>query len=167
MKKTKIILPALAVVLVIGLAVGTAIAYFTAHTEAAGSVKVGLGFETVIEEKVENTQKTVTIHNDGPESVWVRVTAFSAYAMDYSQPKGGWTKGKDGYWYYNDILAAGGDTTDLVISISAPGEEAKKEDFNVIVLYECAPVRYDAAGNPDPTSGQDATNWNIKKGGEK
>ena len=50
MKKTKIILPALAVILVIGLLAGPALAYFTAHTEAAGDAIVGLGFETRIDE---------------------------------------------------------------------------------------------------------------------
>ena len=170
MKTRKIILPALAVILVIGLAVGTAIAYFTAHTEASGSEKVNLGFETIIEEKVESTQKTVTIRNSGPESVWVRVTAFSAYDLDYSKTKG-WTKSDDdGYWYYDKILAAGESTTDnLIVGISRPAEETQIDDFNVIVLYECTPVQYDENGNPDPATAM-AAKWDLKadttKGGE-
>ena len=78
MKTRKIILPALAVILVIGLAVGTAIAYFTAHTEATGSVPVALGAKTEIEESIKDLDKVITISNKGPEAVWVRAKAYSA-----------------------------------------------------------------------------------------
>lgn len=164
MKKTKIILPALAVILVIGLMVGPALAYFTAHTEAKGDAKINLGFATEIEEFVDGMHKEITISNKGPQSVWVRATAFSAFELDYSKTTG-WTDGGDGYWYYNSFLAAGDDTGDtpLVVEISTKDKEAAASaDFNIIVLYECAPVLYDANGNPSPASATDQANWNIE-----
>lgn len=164
MKKTKLILPALAVILVIGLMVGPALAYFTAHTEAAGDAKVSLGFQTEITEKVDNLQKTVNISNKGPESVWVRAIAFSAFELDYSKTTG-WTKGSDGYWYYNKFLAANENTeaNPLIVGISTKDQEAAASaDFNIIVLYECAPVQYDVDGNPSPAVATDQANWNIE-----
>jgi predicted ribosomally synthesized peptide with SipW-like signal peptide len=166
MKKTKIILPALAVILVIGLLAGPALAYFTAHTEAKGSAEVGLGFETYIEETHADLYKQITITNEGPQSVWVRVTAFSVFDLDYSGT--GWTDGGDGYWYYDSVLAAG-DATDpaLKVEISTDDQdEASTANFNIIVIYECTPVQYDANGVQQPAS------WNIpatvvaQKGGE-
>lgn len=168
MKKTKIILPALAAILVIGLMVGPALAYFTAHLEATGGAKVNLGFKTEIKETVKDMQKTVVISNKGPESVWVRAMAFSAYDLEYSGT--GWIIGPGGYYYFDQALAAGESTQDkpLVIGIKTTVVEGDTTtppasgEFNVVVIYECAPLLYDADGNPDPSFAWDAANWNIE-----
>ena len=159
MKTRKIILPALAVILVIGLAVGTAIAYFTAHTEATGSVPVALGAKTEIEESIKDLDKVITIRNKGPESVWVRAKAYSAYELTYKGE--GWSEGEDDFYVYGDIVEAGQTADTLTVSITAPTDEVT-EEFNVIVIYECTKVMYDDEGNlEDP-------DWSlaVKKGGE-
>ena len=159
MKTRKIILPALAVILVIGLAVGTAIAYFTAHTEATGSVPVALGAKTEIEESIKDLDKVITISNKGPESVWVRAKAYSAYELTYKGE--GWSEGEDDFYVYGDIVEAGQTADTLTVSITAPADEVT-EEFNVIVVYECTKVMYDDDGNLlDP-------DWSlaVKKGGE-
>lgn len=160
MKTRKIILPALAVILVIGLMVGPALAYFTAHAEAKGDASVSLGFETEITEEYADLHKDITISNKGPQSVWVRATAFSVFGLTYSGT--GWTDGGDGYWYYDSILAADEATEVLKVEISTDDQEkASSADFNIIVLYECTPVMYDASGNPSPSTAQ-AASWNIE-----
>lgn len=159
MKTRKIILPALAVILVIGLAVGTAIAYFTAHTEATGSVPVALGAKTEIEESIKDLDKVITISNKGPEAVWVRAKAYSAYELTYKGE--GWSEGEDDFYVYGDIVEAGQTADTLTVSITAPADEVT-EEFNVIVVYECTKVMYDDDGNLlDP-------DWSlaVKKGGE-
>ena len=159
MKTRKIILPALAVILVIGLAVGTAIAYFTAHTEATGGVPVALGAKTEIEESIKDLDKVITISNKGPESVWVRAKAYSAYELTYKGE--GWSEGEDDFYVYGDIVEAGQTADTLTVSITAPADEVT-EEFNVIVIYECTKVMYDDEGNLlDP-------DWSlaVKKGGE-
>ena len=159
MKTRKIILPALAVILVIGLAVGTAIAYFTAHTEATGSVPVALGAKTEIEESIKDLDKVITISNKGPEAVCVRAKAYSAYELTYKGE--GWSEGEDDFYVYGDIVEAGQTADTLTVSITAPADEVT-EEFNVIVVYECTKVMYDDDGNLlDP-------DWSlaVKKGGE-
>ena len=163
MKTRKIILPALAVILVIGLAVGTAIAYFTAHTEATGSVPVALGAKTEIEESIKDLDKVITISNKGPEAVWVRAKAYSAYELTYKGNN--WIapgeEDKEGFYVYSKIVEAGQTADTLTVSITAPTDEVT-EEFNVIVIYECTKVMYDDDGNLlDP-------DWSlaVKKGGE-
>ena len=50
---------------------------------------------------------------------------------------GTWAPGGD-YYYYQQILYAGGSTAPIDIKIAAEGEEAQKlHDFNFVVVYEC------------------------------
>ena len=180
MKKTKIILPALAVILVIGLMVGPALAYFTAHTEAKGSAKINLGFETEIKEEIVDMQKIVNISNKGPESVWVRAKAFSAYDLNYTSSTD-WEIGPDNYYYLKvplnakESTAASGDDDsytyldkplvigiETTVTVDGTTIAQAPEDFNVVVVYECAPVQYDANGNPSPAAATDPANWKIE-----
>ena len=151
MRKKKILLTAaLAAVLVAVLAVGSTLAYFTAHTEAKGSAEVKLGYKTEITEEFKDMQKIVTITNnkDSKEPVWVRARAYSAFGLTY-EGDGSWTgPDKDGFYTYKDPLAPGESTaTPLTVSISAPAADADTEEFNVIVTYECTKVLYDEDGN--------------------
>lgn len=154
MKKSKIILPALAAVLVIGLTVGTALAYFTAHEEAKGSAPVQLGSTTTITEEVDGLEKELTISNDGPESCWVRAKAFSAYPLAYSGTD--WNRDasapegttSDVYYYYANVVDAEKAASPLTIKINEGKYPEDAEDFNVIVVYESIRVKYDAEGKP-------------------
>jgi hypothetical protein len=102
-----------------------------------------------VEETVVNWVKYITITNEGDgQSVYVRATAFagSQYLLTYSDGSGSWTPGSDGYYYYQDILAPGESSEQLLVRIDNIPEDAV--DFNVVVVYESTPVLYDADGNP-------------------
>ncbi|MFR5585123.1 MAG: hypothetical protein ACLTLQ_16080 [[Clostridium] scindens] len=60
---------------------------------------------------------------------------------------GAWEeRDSDGYWYYNDVLPAGGMTKELLAEITIP--EDLKDSFNVVVIQECTQVLYKDDGTP-------------------
>lgn len=132
------------------LAVGSAMAYFTTYTTAGGGVTMNMGFtETVPDEKVDENGKHVTIKNTGNYDCFVRVKAFAPVELTYNAPDGGWSAGKDDYWYYDEILPAGQTTgSELNITYTFPSGDDKPEEFNIVVIQECTPVLYDEDGNP-------------------
>ena len=148
MKKRTLLMSALAVVLAAGMTIAPAMAYFTAHTDASGSVAVELGDKTTIDEDVDGWNKAITIHNEGPESVYVRARAFAGSELQLDYSGSGWssTPDEDGWYYYtaNDgIVPADGDTTTLNVAISnIPTDVVDGDEVNVSVVYECAKVIY-------------------------
>lgn len=152
LNKKTICLTAAALTMTMGLSVGTALAYFTTYAEASGGVALDLGFTTTVPgETVDDWTKHVTISNTGDYDCYVRVRAFAgnAYTLQYSG--GNWTLGTDGYYYYNEIVPAGGSTgtLDIVIAGAVDGQS-----FNVVVVQECTPVQYDEDGSP-------YADWNV------
>lgn len=128
-----------------------AMAYFTTYVSAGGSQIVNLGAETEIHEDVSNMTKHISIENASAiNDCFVRVKVFCGgeLTIDYTETEGNqnWYLGNDGYWYYRPILAAGATTTVLDAKIVLP-EDFDKDNFNVVVIQECTPVVYDAAGN--------------------
>jgi hypothetical protein len=158
MKKRTLLMSALAVALAAGMTIAPAMAYFTAHTEAVGSVAIALGDKTHIEENVKGWNKTVIISNEGPESVYVRAKAIAGgdLSLDYS---GSWTLGTGGWYYYDGIVDKDGETDPLKISIGNVPEEA--DEANVTVIYECTRVFYDEEGNPIALDAESA-DWTVK-----
>ncbi len=164
MKKKNIILTILAIVMVLGLTLQGAMAYFTTYVSAAGGMPIHLGHRTTIEEKVDNLKKTVTISiTQGPDEVYVRAKAFyptnlPGMSVSYSNgdPKDGgtWSDGGDGWWYYDITLNSETRKTarDLIVDITYTIPEGVKiekgDNFNVIVVYE-ATAAVDEEGNPD------------------
>ena len=152
LKKT-IGLSAVALVLTAGLAVGTAMAYFTTYATAEGGYTLDLGFtQTIPNEDVVNGKKEITLENIGEFDCYVRLKALTgdAYKDDirYSEPagEGKWTPGADGYYYYSDIVAPGASSSQIDVSFVL--SEENPVDFNVIIIQECTPVHYDEDGNP-------------------
>ncbi|MBR2807215.1 MAG: hypothetical protein IKE18_10640 [Oscillospiraceae bacterium] len=168
MNKKKLFLAVAVAAIVLSVVILPAIAYFTAHAEAEGTVELALGMSTVIEEPtvdLDSWEKHVVITNEGPESVFVRARAFagSKYKLDYEGE--GWTDGKDGYWYYSEILPEGGESDELIVKIGNVPEDADYGDkFNVVVIYEAVKVEYNADGSTK------APDWSmaavIDNGGE-
>ena len=147
--KKPLVLAAAAIALTGSLTVGSAMAYFTTYATAQGGVKMNMGFtETVPNEEVDENGKHVTISNTGDYDCFVRVKAFAPVDLSYKAPKGGWTAGDDGYWYYDEVLPAGKTTEqELNVSYTFPTGDDKASEFNVVVIQECTPVLYDADGN--------------------
>ncbi|MBQ2040609.1 MAG: hypothetical protein II482_00525 [Lachnospiraceae bacterium] len=163
MKKNKLLLTALAVILAMGVMVAPALAYFTAHTEAAGGIALDLGHQTTIDEEFYDWGKIISVNNEGPESCYVRVQAFSSERLEV-KASGAWTDGGDGWWYYNDIVDAGESTTPLDVAISDKSEKELVDGqiVDVAIVYESMKVVYDENGKPDPADPTDASIWTTK-----
>ena len=145
---------AAALALTAAVSAGSALAYFTTYTQAAGGVALQLGSaQTIPLEEVDNWTKHVTVQNTGEVPCMVRVRAFTGSALEGQLTYSGdnWSPAGDGYYYYSQVLEPGEATPDVLdIQIDNTGME---EDFNVIVVQECAPVVYD--GNNQPTGDWD------------
>lgn len=172
-KKQQVVLAALAFTLVLAAGIGRAQAYFTAYTEARGGYALRLGGQTEIEETFSSWQKRVSIqnHTDSSGPVYVRARAWcgSGYALEYGSDSGRWTadgEKNDGWYYYSVPLAAGETADELLVSIKcrvvkengemvltdipdSPDKSKGQQDaFQVAVVYESTPVRYDEGGAP-------------------
>ena len=153
MKRRTIFLAVLAAALVLVMGIGSAFAYFTATTSAAGSITISLEPRTEIHEPdVINGVKHIVITNEeDAEPAWVRAQVFAgASAGELTVDGSGWTDGGDGWYYYDAILEPGGQTEELLVTISrlVDTEDAPEEgdNFNVVVVYESTLVLYDEAG---------------------
>lgn len=152
MKMNKKILATAALVLPLTIGTGSALAYFTANTVAAGGAMVAVGTDTEIIEDVSSMTKHVTIKNseDGG-AVYVRVMAYTDSLHTLKYEGSDWTKDGD-YYYYNRVLEPGSTTPQLDIKIEAKPGAVQQEDFNVIVIYEQTPVEYVTDENGDTTA---------------
>ena len=110
-----ICLASLALVLVAGLSIGSALAYFTTYPVAEGGVTLDLGFaETEIGEDVVDGKKEIILTNTGDFDCYVRMKALTGDSykdsITYSEPGGAgkWAPGADGFYYYSDIVPAKG-----------------------------------------------------------
>lgn len=154
-KKKTIGLTLTALTLVLCLAAGSAMAYFTTYVTAKGSKTITLGAtETIPNETVSNEKKEITVQNTGKYDCYVRIKALTGDAYEssiiYSEPDNAekWTLGADGYYYYSEIVPAEtGETSQIDVAFTFPsGEELP--DFNIIIIQESTPVLYDANGTP-------------------
>ena len=163
MKRNKLLLTALAVILAMGVMVAPALAYFTAHTEAAGGVGIDLGSKTTIDEKIVDMSKEIVVTNEGPESCYVRVAAYSSESLTTSSTSSGWTKDGD-WWYYNEVVDAGDSTPVLKVEITGKPESeiTAGQVAQVAIVYESMKVVYDKDGKPDPADPTDPTIWKTK-----
>lgn len=125
--------------------------YFSTYTEAKGRVVLQpWKVETEINEKVSDWTKHVVVTNSADGSpVYVRAKAFAGEGLDITYETGGnWTLGEDGYYYYNGILEPKAETPELLVKINNPPKEGEDgQQFNVVVIYESTPVRYNEAGD--------------------
>ena len=137
---------------VLAAGMGTAHAYFTTYVAVRGGFPIEMGDRTEITETFSNWVKHVRIANEaGSEPVYIRAKAFcgSAYDLVYVDESGRWSPGEDGYYYYDGIVNGGEVTEELQVRIeNVPEDITDPTSFNVVVVYESTPVRYDEAGNP-------------------
>lgn len=149
MRLDKKILATAAVVLPLSAGIGSALAYFTANTTAAGGYEVEVGApSTDITETFGDWTKHVSVTNTGEVPVYVRVRAFSGSQYTLSYDGSGWTL-KNGYYEYDTVLEVGATTSGLDIKIEGvPQDAADKDTFNVVVIYERTPaVQYNKDGS--------------------
>ena len=155
--KKSLCLAAAALALTAGLSVNSAMAYFTTYATAAGGVTISLGSTTTVpEETVSDWTKHIVIKNTGDFECYVRVKVFAGDKYQDGLKYQGSEKlspGEGDYYYYSDVVPAGGETEELQVKIDSKDSE---EEFNVIVAQECTPVLYDDQGNP-------YADWNAKQ----
>lgn len=147
-------LTAAAILLLGGIGVSGAMAYFTTQVAAKGGYSLTLGAETAIEEEVEDMTKHIVLVNTGENDCYVRIKVFcgSHFTINYSSATDDksepyWKLNeRDGYWYYRDIVPAGGKTEELLAEIEVP--EDFTESFDIVVIQECTPTLYEENGTP-------------------
>ena len=149
MKKNRILLTALAAVLILSLSIGSALAYFTDWTDANGEEVVHAGHTGEINETFDKWTKHVTVKNTSADvSVYIRAMVFTTYNVTCEGYK--WTPnpaGKNEYIYYADPVGPGETAPDVLdVTITPPSNLTDGESFNVIVVYEAVPARYNSDG---------------------
>ncbi len=169
--------------LLAGLTLESSMAYFTTYVSAGGSQTVNLEAQTKIYEDVEQMAKQIQIKNTSTKGdCFVRVKVFYGGGLDVRfvdvDKKGNWEERGDGYWYYKPVLPMGEKTSRFDVTIDTknlekpstnPDEvvEYIKDKFNVIVVQECTPVRYDADGTPKADWNTIYTDFVEVEGGEE
>lgn len=139
-----------AVLLVLVTAVGLAGAFFSDYDHGIGKSIVNIGGNTTIEEDVQDKQKTIMIHNNGEGEVFVRLSIYGPEAEGMTvTPGDGWSKDEDGFWYYQNVLPAGADTSQIVADIANVPLTVDLSELDIIVVHQSVPVVYDAEGNAD------------------
>lgn len=140
--------------LVLTVSVPNALAYFTTYASASGRVEISLEAETEIVENLPGSNmKEVQVQLD-PDSqpVYVRVRAFggSAFPIDV-QPGVNWHQAGE-YWEYGVPLypEEGRNITQTIVFSIDYEHNDDAQDFNIIVVSESIPVRFDENGDSLP-----------------
>ncbi len=154
MKKRKLILAALALVLVACVSIGSALAYFTDYAVVKGGHPLALVPWTEITEKPTTGSKEVSITNYGEAPCWVRVKAFADGTVTNLAASGsGWSGTLPDYVTCGSVVMPGGTAPTLMVTFTLPSP-ADAETANVIVVYESVPAFI------DPETGEYlAANW--------
>lgn len=149
MKKSGKILIAAVLVMLIAAMMVPAWSYFTTYAEASGGKIVHLRENSRIEESFANWTKTLQVENtDDTVSVFVRAKAFAGDNEGLAYAGNGWTLNTaDGYYYYGSAVAPKASTDPLNVTITPPEGADINDRFNVIVIYESVPARYNADGS--------------------
>lgn len=172
MNRSALALALALVVVALTATVGTTLAYFTTYADAKGSLPLALAERTQITEEFSDWTKHVEIANaEGADAapVFVRVKAFSgsSFPLIFTDTDGKWSPGTDDYYYFADPVAPGDRTSVLDVRIDGvPAQAAVGDAFNVVVVYECTPVLYDADGNPYADWRNVLNNGTLDEGGE-
>ncbi len=164
MKYRKYIVIAAALVLLAGVSIKSANAYFTDTQEATGYIKLNLGDSEIIpNEDVDGMTKIITVKNTGNYNVFVRVKAIygsnCTVAIDNSaegdtKKSEGWSLNDDGYYYYSGVVSVGESAPKLYLTVT-PKEGATADSFNVVIVEEATKVLYDSDGKA-------YADWNSK-----
>lgn len=140
MKNKKLLLALLAVIMVLSVSIGPALAYFSTYTVAEGKKTVKVVPDTTITEKTRTeSQKVLFVTNSGDAPCFVRATAFAGGGVTLGTTGGnGWAaQNSEGYWVYTSVLMPGETTAELEIPISGiPATANEGDSLNIAVVYE-------------------------------
>jgi len=158
MKRRYFIAAALAFAMVLGLSVAPASAYFTDYSTANGGMPIAVEPEPEMHEWYAERTKEIVITNaeDATMPIYTRVRVYTS--LEYEVTGTGWTLDENGEWYvYDGTIAPGEQSSKLKVNLTFPKIQVEGEaqpdasvygdEYNVEVLYDYAPVQYDAKGN--------------------
>ncbi len=158
MKLKRALLFLLAVILVAGMSVGAACAYFTANDDAMGGYKLSMGYTPPIYERVDGDKHVWITSEENAPTVFVRARAYTGTQFQQYLTYSGnnWKKGTTAdFFYYYMLPLEGGNTTDeLHVHVTSdlfPAGSQPGEQINIIVVYESAPAIFTETGEPDFT----------------
>ncbi len=159
MKFNKYMIAAAALLMVTAASVKPAMAYFTDSHSAKGSVLVSIGDAKLVpNDSAEGLLKTVSVKNTSNYDAFIRVKAIYSNNFKAELTKeakaNGWSLADDGYYYLDEVVAAGETTPEIYIQIEVIEDEIA-DKFNVVIVEEATRVIYDEAGNT-------SCNWNSK-----
>ena len=152
------LLTAAAVMLILSAVMGSAWAYFTTYATAKGSHIIHLGHHETIDEDFSKWEKQVRLElREDSQPSYVRARGYCAdYNLSYSSESNRWFDGEDGWWYFDRVMAPiigkdgklKPDVADILhVGIDKTGTDKDGDSFNVIIVYEAAPVQYNADGS--------------------
>ena len=158
MKHKRSLLFLLALLLVVGMSVGAAWAYFTANDVAKGGYKLSIGYTPPIYERLDGDKFVRIVSEENAPTVFIRAKAYtgSAYQQYLTYEGVNWKKGttEDFFYYYMLPLEANSSTTELQVHVTSdlfPAGSQPGEQINIIVVYESAPAIFTETGEPDFT----------------
>lgn len=162
MKKSSVRIAALGVasaLLIGGMSVSPAWAYFTDSHETEGGIQISVAPSSDIEEEWDKDGKHVYIKNTS-ESVplYVRAKVFVSDEQASTISGDNWTQSGD-WWYWGKVLQPGQYTDELNVKMTymvaknviiiapdgsrttVPVETPDGQNFNCVVVYEAVPVK--------------------------
>lgn len=151
MNRTAVLL--IAMILLIGTAVGTTVAYLTTKTEPVKNTfeyaKVSC---EVTEQSEDNTKKNVQVKNTGTTDAYIRATYIvnwldahgnivasnpAGYSYNVTEnPDGKWTQGTDGFFYYTSSVAPGASTGGSLLTCTVTRPENSEYTLSVEIVAE-------------------------------
>ena len=151
--RRKLIVAAIATIMILAVSVPNALAYFSTYARIKGTAPLHLGEEVHFSEGPSgegNKLITLTVDEDS-DDVFVRVKAFAVEEvldnLTYKDTSK-WTESAEDdsrIYTYNTVLSAG-DTVTLELIVDA--EATGLKEFNLVVVYEYCPA---IDGAPDWT----------------
>ena len=146
-KKALILMVSLVAILAVS--VGGVLAWLATSSDDVTNTFVPGKTDIEIEEKFENNVKeNVKVTNKGNIPVYIRANLVFTWkdsagniieqpdkttlTVDYGEV--GWVQGSDGFWYYTEPVAVGGETTNLIdkATITFPEGKGYKMDLEVM-----------------------------------
>jgi hypothetical protein len=152
---------AVALVVSLGAAAGTAWAYYTDTNRASGMI--AFNYEpnppsTEVKEEQKGLNKVISVKNTGEVDAMVRVKIFAPdidgvtvgiFPVDDDgetaiETGSGWTQSvegnKEGWWYYTSPIAPGAFTSKLKVDVSID-ESKDVPAFDIAVVQQCASAK--------------------------
>lgn len=139
----------LALVACLGVATGTAYAYYTDTSKANGMISFQWEPDepyTDIEEELHGLDKSIVVNNIGGENAADALVRVKLVYPDPTKMEGqvtinvaageGWQQVGDWY-YYMTPLAPGASTTPIDVNVEV-GDKSKLRDFDIVVMHQCA-----------------------------